>query len=518
LFSDFLDFLGSVQSTPGAFQQFVRKNFSRHFVTTIEAVDAQVPGHRRGVSESELGNLLAVAFIYAQHEFDDLSSDTSHGLSRGFESFYAANQHDNAVVDEIAKLLNDVARDLDVKYQDLFKPIFDDLKGFGTDSMGALPELAVISEFEAAKVVKGNATLYYNEAGGSRRLPEAHNGLGYSRLIFTILQFIGFYEDWRRTKPKPPLELVFVEEPEAHLHPQMQSVFVKNIRAFTATKSEWNVQSVITTHSSHIVAESGFGCIRYFDNSVQPLVVRDLNDFEKRSQSSNAEALRFLKRHMVLERCDMFFADKVILIEGTVERLLLPSAIRSVADSLHHQYVSVIEVGGAYAHLFRGIVEFLNVQTLVITDIDSVDPLNHRKAVEVGVGMLSSNQTLAKWLPGEQEIDRLLETKAVKASGRVAVAYQVPEEDGAPVGRSFEEAFILANAATLAASETPMSTDSLFVVDGERLTEARIRDGAYELAQRIDKKVDFAFDIMSLPEWIVPRYIREGLLWLSKTP
>jgi hypothetical protein len=520
LFTNFLEsFVGSSDPTAGDFQDFVRKNFSRIFATTIEAVDARRPEYRQLVSEAELGRLLAVDFIYAQNQFDDLSSDTGHRLSKGFESFYKANQEDNAVVDEIAKLLSDVSEGLDIKYQDLFKPIFDDLKEFGTDSMGALPELAVISEFEAAKVVVGNARLYYSEeAGGNRRLPEAHNGLGYSRLIFTILQFISFYEDWRRAKPRPPLQLVFVEEPEAHLHPQMQSVFVKNIRAFMATKSEWNVQSVVTTHSSHIVAESGFGCIRYFDNSVQPLKVRDLTDFEELEQKSNAEALKFLKRYMVLERCDMFFADKVILIEGAVERLLLPEMIRKVAESLQHQYVSVIEVGGAYAHLFRGVVEFLNVQTLVITDIDSVDPKDHFKAVRVEPGMSSSNQTLAKWLPATTKIDDLLDGNAVKAKGRVAVAYQVPEDAKTSAGRSFEESFITANAAILAASETPISTGHLFVVDGKRLTEEQIRESAYDLVKGIDKKTDFAFDIMTLEEWIVPKYIREGLLWLSKTP
>jgi putative ATP-dependent endonuclease of the OLD family len=67
----------------------------------------------------------------------------------------------------------------------------------------------------------------------------------------------------------------------------------------------------------------------------------------------------------------MFFADKIILIEGTVERLLLPKMITRCAPSLQHKYISIVEVGGAYALKFKDLLAFLGVRTLVITDLDS---------------------------------------------------------------------------------------------------------------------------------------------------
>jgi putative ATP-dependent endonuclease of the OLD family len=499
---------------------YLRKNFTANARSTIEAIDVGDETNRRPISDTELRRLLSVKFIYAQNQIDDLSSDVGHGLSKGFESFYRSNQADNEIADKIADLLEGAGRDLDAQYKILFQSIYNDLEIFGVGRMPGLPQLSVVSELEAVRVLTGNAHLYYRDTGETKQLPEAHNGLGYSKLIFTILQFISFYEDLKRSVPEPPIQLIFLEEPEAHLHPQMQYVFVKSIGQFVKSKPEWNAQTIVTTHSSHMVAESGFSCIRYFDNSVSPMEVRDLSDFQAEQIKSDdgKAALQFLKQYMVLDRCDMFFADKIVLIEGAVERLLLPKMIQEVVPSLARQYLSVIEVGGAYAHLFRGIIEFLNVQTLIITDIDSVDPAANRRAAPVGSGLVSSNQTLTKWLPAEDDIDALLATTAAKIAGRVAVAYQVPEAIGDVVGRSFEEAFILANAAVIAAQK-PFASGPAFEKDnGSSMSEAEIRADSWNISRAIDKKTDFAFDILQMNGWTVPRYIKEGLQWLNSIP
>ena len=499
---------------------YLRKHFPGTTTTLIEAIDAQDESNRKTLTDADLRRLLSIKFIYAQNQIDDLASDSGHGLSKGFEEFYRSNQSDSDVAEKIAGLLEKAGHDLDEEYKALFKSIYSDLEVFGVGRMPGLPKLTVVSELEAVQVLRGNAHLYYNDSDATKQLPEAHNGLGYSKLIFTILQFIGFYEELKRATPRPPIQLIFVEEPEAHLHPQMQYVFVKSIRTFVAAKTDWNAQTVITTHSSHMVAESGFDCIRYFDNSVTPMDVRDLSDFQAQQKATEAgkAALQFLKQYMVLNRCDMFFADKLILIEGTVERLLLPRMIEDVVPDLAHQYLSVIEVGGAYAHLFRGIVEFLNVQTLVITDIDSVDPADKRKAKPVAAGLVTSNQTLVKWLPAKTSIDDLLAvTLDAKANGRISIAYQVPEVDKTATGRSFEESFILCNAAVLVATADFANRSVFEKADGTRLDETAIEADSYNLSRAIDKKTDFAFDILQMNGWSVPRYIKEGLEWLSKT-
>ncbi len=62
------------------------------------------------------------------------------------------------------------------------------------------------------------------------------------------------------------------------------------------------------------------------------------------------------------------------MVEGNVERLLLPLMINKSAPKLNSTYLSILEVGGAFAHLFKDLIEFLGLTTLIITDLDSVRP------------------------------------------------------------------------------------------------------------------------------------------------
>ena len=105
----------------------------------------------------------------------------------------------------------------------------------------------------------------------SHQLPESYNGLGYLNLISIIIQIETILAEFRCDNndniAPSDINLLFIEEPEAHTHPQMQYVFIKNIKDVLIDGSigedlqhKINLQTVITTHSSHIVAE----CVIYF--------------------------------------------------------------------------------------------------------------------------------------------------------------------------------------------------------------------------------------------------------------
>ncbi|MBB5633639.1 putative ATP-dependent endonuclease of OLD family [Cryobacterium mesophilum] len=497
--------------------EFLRRRLGSHFEIAYVALDKNDFSNVREVSRAQVRDAAFCNFVYAQNLFDDTSLDNGHGLSRGFESYYRAISDTDGTVESLELALADVARQLDGEYLTLFEGVFRDLREFGVNRMPSLQDLKVVSEFRAADLLNGSTKVMYAH-GADASLPEAHNGLGYSKLIFIILQFIAFFEAYNKRQPVPGVQLLFVEEPEAHLHPQMQSVFIKNIREYLSSKPGWNVQLVVTTHSSHIVAESGFTCIRYFDASDDTLQVRDLSAFRSKLKATDEETLKFLEQYMVLHRCDMFFADKVVLIEGAAERLVLPAMIMASASDLAHQYVSVIEVGGAYAVKFRPLLEFINVQTLVITDIDSVAAEgNHPKVPVKTTGAITSNVTLKTWLPSRTTIaDLLVASDDAKLDRKARVAYQIAEIGRTECGRSFEEAFILANAEALATASQTLSTSRLFLDEnGECFSAEVIRERAYEIAKQIDSKSDFAFDALKIPNWVTPRYISEGLEWLA---
>lgn len=520
--------------------EFARRRMG-HFTCEYTAIDKEDRSNRRSLQLSDVYKALSCDFIYAQTLFDDTALDKGHGLSKGFEQYYNKLTSNEETLDQLEDAIKNISEQLDSEYATLFKSVFDDLNTFGVNGMSALQTVAVRSSFKPETLMKDSTKVFYRDEAG-QYLPEAHNGLGFTKLIFIVLQFVSFLKAHEEKTPIPGTSLILIEEPEAHLHPQMQSVFIRSVAKYIESK-KWDAQLVITTHSSHIIAESGFKEIRYFKAGSQAklsgtpacneggasLQIKDLTTFRNELKDNNeGDTVRFLEQYMELRRCDMFFADKIILIEGTTERLLLPKMIEKV-DSLMgntnsplaHSYISLIEVGGAYASKFRELLQFLEVPTLIITDIDSVDPNNDNKKCKTSTpGAVTSNTTLKGWLPKCTSITDLLDKNTLETqleSNNVRVCYQVPDEDGTLVGRSFEEAFILANAEILEEQASTTSHASKFRHNKQRYyTAAEIRAQSYDIARKVTSKSDFAFDILMLDNWKTPKYIEEGLKWLAQ--
>lgn len=520
--------------------EFTRRR-TNHFTCEYMAVDKEYRSNYHPLQPSDVSKALSCDFIYAQTLFDDTALDKGHGLSKGFERYYNTLASSEETLDQLENAIQEISDKLDGEYANLFKSVFEDLNTFGVNGMSALQTVAVRSSFEPETLMKNSTKVFYQDETG-QNLPEAHNGLGFTKLIFIVLQFVSFLKAHEEKKPIPGTSLIFIEEPEAHLHPQMQSVFIRSVANYIESK-KWDAQLVITTHSSHIIAESGFKGIRYFKAGSQAtlngtpvcneggasLQIKDLTTFRNELKNNDeSNTVRFLEQYMELRRCDMFFADKIILVEGTTERLLLPKMIEKVdsimgnTDSpLAHSYISLIEVGGAYAFKFRELLQFLGVPTLVITDIDSVDPSNSNQKCRTSIGdAVTSNTTLKGWLPKCTKIADLLDENTLETqleSNNVRVCYQVPEEDGTLVGRSFEEAFILANAEIFEKQASETSHASQFRPDKHRYyTAVEIREQSYDIAGKVTSKSDFAFDILMLNDWKTPKYIEEGLKWLAQ--
>jgi len=77
------------------------------------------------------------------------------------------------------------------------------------------------------------------------------------------------------------------------------------------------------------------------------------------------------------------------------------------ADKLTSTYICTVEVGGAYAHLFRKLIEFLQLPALIITDLDSIDGTTRKKA-PVADGHASSNATPVSVASGSSDLAALI--------------------------------------------------------------------------------------------------------------
>lgn len=457
------------------------------------------------------------------------------------------------------KKLRSTDKDLSAVYQSMFAKLLGSVERFGGISH-AETSLTISSTLQHRELLEGNTTVLYRHE--NHDLPEHFNGLGYMNLISMIFEIDLLMTSFRRALNQRPaaINILFIEEPEAHTHPQMQYVFIKNIKALLAEgiKREdglnVNLQTVISTHSSHIVAECDFDDIKYMKKSGGEVLCKSLkslkDDYFKAHDEEGAGHFRFLKQYLTLHRAELFFADKVILVEGDTEKILLPAMMKKLDQEypiegvapLLSQNISLVEVG-AHSQIFEKFLRLVGIKTLILTDIDtgkttvesdgkSVEKRVTKKCPPLDPGTdHTSNNALCFFygkkredikffldLEKDNKILSYLEGWTPNKQGDLFVGFQTEEEGYR--GRSFEDAFFSINKKFLGNDSARFP--SLVAKHFELYVNGTYTP--YEFAEKaVDKKAGLAIDILlnSVPSkgsefsnWKTPAYIQEGLEWL----
>ncbi|MCX8533130.1 ATP-dependent nuclease [Chryseobacterium luquanense] len=521
-------------------------------------------------TKSNLSDIINFKYISAKRSVTNkenektLSTQTSEIYERSEK-----NDEDEKKIDEFKSVIEDTDEILGNVYEALFSDITEKVSLFG----GVRKDesiIKVISTLQRKELLKGNTTVIYKHSNDSE-FPEHYNGLGYMNLISMIFEIEILVSEFKRGKDETPadINLLFIEEPEAHTHPQMQYVFIKNITellkdGIILKNSSGSItkkipfQYIISTHSSHIVANcQDFNSIKYLKKeSVNDIKAKNIKDLEKEYTSAGEEKnYRFLKQYLTLNRAELFFADKAIFIEGDTERILLPAMMKKLdleveldANELPllSQNISVIEVGN-YANIFEKLISFVGLKSLIITDLDSVkkDFIRNsdgsikktkkdkeRKSdfsCRVSEAEKTSNPTLLFFYPSDSIsfqniLQKSFEEKRFsknsiwqeQVDGYLQIIMQTEEEGYC--ARSFEDNFF------------HLSQNKTFIKDNRskfsglknlKFFYDNSKD-AYFLAEKcVDSKGSFAIDILrctneTYSNWQIPAYIKEGLLWLRK--
>lgn len=554
------DYLKEIESYPVEKHEmfkltdFIKKYISKYFMfkyyvlddIQFEEINQQLPEDHVSI-ENPLKKLIRLDFINAQRGFSDANDMKfySNQLSSQLASYYEANIDPEKIpITQNFDLIQAIVKaqeELNLKLEEKFDKPIGQIKKVNYPGFNN-PSIKIKTRISVKESIANSPTIQYKVCEDEYTLPEKSIGLGYQNLISMVFKLMQCRDNWMKVGTKDdeienvqPIHLMLVEEPEAHLHPQAQIVFMKEaynvLREHTNLEdSTFTTQLVVSTHSNNIAYETKYSSVRYFkrdilNNNPVTTVISLEDTFDSIPEPKKNETERFVTRYLKLHHSDIFFADAVILIEGAGEKILMNYFIENACEKLSKNFITVLEIGGSHAHRLRPIIEKLGIFTLIISDIDPAVAEGGKKVEipELKKGYVTSNYTLKKWIPGISEYDKLINlNKSLKEKDNIRIAYQTVctvmnnNKKVKVYPYTFEDCLLYENT-DLVSGDKAMISNSSFRdkikanYDGKNYSQ--IKD---YLKENLTKAA-FALDVLYDCEVIkTPEYIREGLLWLEQ--
>ena len=327
-------------------------------------------------------------------QFLDAIRDVSHDLYAGYNPLlrdvlnffidYSVKNDVTKTEDEIKEQLKALRDDFVQQSRPLMQTLQNRLQDgknvflkyaldTGATFNGAEPDFdGTVTENEMFSVLR----MFIKYAVGIE-VPATYNGLGYNNLIYMSLLLAKMQADGNIAYMKrnaKVLSFLAVEECEAHLHPAMQYKFLKFLQD---NNLNGHVRQIfMTSHSTQIASAVKLDdLICLTSPALGQINVGYPRAIYKEESSNDMVSKQYVQRFLDATKADMFFANRLIFVEGIAEELLLPVFARYLNKNLTDEHVLVVNMGGRYFNHFLKLFDTKNPYTInkkifCLTDID----------------------------------------------------------------------------------------------------------------------------------------------------
>lgn len=493
-----------------------------------------MPLPKSNIDDLKPGELL-LCTIKAFRFVDSGKTDSENVTANQFSAQVFNLLSDNA---EVTRVFSNVQKQVDQDVAKKLDPFQTELKKFAYPQNPKNPLKAILTIDEWLANPKVRISQTFKDLIGFE-LPLNAQGLGYQNIYNILARISAQFSKMKKLRLHNPVFFA-IEEPEAFTHPQLQHIFVQQIRTFIQRQAEEcqiPYQLLIISHSPEIA-------ISAFEMNFQIVIGRRQGNFSyfinwDKVGSGNPESRNKLKKLIINYNAEMLFADKLIAYEGNAERLILTALIRKEVAPLLGERIAFIPVGTAFKKIEPAIADLRFNKVLLITDIDykcsdktfKIEDPCHVRTTNGNLIYLLDNPT------GDSKLKQIDLTSYLNSEDAyICKKHVLVPSDGIPDPKAPNNFMIVTQGYSKLFNFWPRTLESALVFASKEnfslyKTNKLLKDDVdtiktqspYDLNDISGKlltqgKADFALDSLDLianENYRIPQYLMEGLKWLE---